>query len=181
MSTLQLYLAIGLVVHLCTAAHFTVNKRKAIRKGPLTTGLLALTGTVLLAFIVLHLKTFRFSSSTRRWRHPDAFPNAPSDRDLYFLMLELFSRPEQVAFYVSAIIAVGVHLHRGWSKTVLKMDGLLKEERQPVITIGHVLIVPLVVGFSLVPCWMYGIQQQWFADLIGIAVEGVDTCVNATV
>jgi hypothetical protein len=83
---------------------------------------IGLQGTILLAFIVLHLKAFRFSTSDRRWRHPDALPNAPSDRDLYFLMLELFEHPAQVLFYVSAIVAVGVHLHRGWSKTVLKMD-----------------------------------------------------------
>ena len=61
----ELYLAAGLVVHLVTASHFTYNKRKAIKKSPLTTGLLALTGTILLAFIILHLKAFRFSTSDR--------------------------------------------------------------------------------------------------------------------
>ncbi len=123
------------MVHLFSATHFTYNKRKAIKKSPLTTGLLALTGTVLLvrptcrlrtangharskqelssscrsqslttpmtttmcwcwqAFLVLHLKAFRFSDSARRWRHPDALPAAPSERDLYYLMLERFARP----------------------------------------------------------------------------------------
>eukprot|EP01046_Picozoa_sp_COSAG06_P007092 COSAG06_NODE_341_length_17184_cov_10.318525_6_plen_771_part_00 len=128
---IELYLAVGMVVHLFAAAHFTVNKRKAIKKGPLTTGLLALTGTILLAFVVLHLKAFRFSTSTRRWRHPDALANAPSDRDLYYLMLELFEQPAQVMFYVSAIVAVGVHLHRGWSKTVLKM--VLRKTHPPAL------------------------------------------------
>ena len=56
------------------------------------------------AFLVLHLKAFRFSDSARRWRHPDALPNAPSERDLYYLMLERFARPSEVAFYVSAIV-----------------------------------------------------------------------------
>ena len=64
----------------------------------------------------------RLRRGCSRWRHPDALPNAESDRDLYVLMLELFKQPAQVLFYVSAIVAVGVHLHRGWSKTVLKMD-----------------------------------------------------------
>lgn len=95
-------------------------------------------------------------------------------------MLELFSQPQQVAFYVSAIVAVGMHLHRGWSKTVLKMDGLLKEERQRVITMGHVPIYPLCAGFCLVPCWIYAVQQPWYAEALGKAVEGVDTCTNAT-
>ena len=45
------------------------------------------------AFLVLHLKAFRFSDSARRWRHPDALPAAPSERDLYYLMLERFARP----------------------------------------------------------------------------------------
>ena len=48
---------------------------------------------VSLGFLVLHLKAFRFSDSARRWRHPDALPNAPSERDLYYLMLERFARP----------------------------------------------------------------------------------------
>ena len=108
----ELYLAAGFFVHLYTAAKFTTSKRKAVAKKPLTIGLLALSGTVLLVFLVLHLWAFRFSPSTRRWRHTDSPPDAPTDRDLYFLMFELFSHPGQVAFYVAAIVAVGFHLHK---------------------------------------------------------------------
>ena len=46
-----------------------------------------------------------------------------------------------MAFYISAIAAVAVHLHRGWSKTVLKME-LRKEERAPVIALGQVIPTP---------------------------------------
>jgi hypothetical protein len=66
------------------------------------------------------------------------------------------------------------------NRCVFSQDGLLKEERQPVIAIGHMLIIPLCVGFCLVPCWMHAIQKQWFAEMIGRTVEGVITCENAT-
>ena len=46
--SVTLWWQVGLVVHLFSATHFTYNKRKAIQKSPMTTGLLALTGTVLL-------------------------------------------------------------------------------------------------------------------------------------
>jgi len=155
------------------------------------------------AFLVLHLKAFRFSDSARRWRHPDALPNAPSERDLYYLMLERFARPSEVAFYVSAIVrramiagvwvaffrecqqescgqgAVGVHLHRGWSKTVLKMD-LRKEERAPVIALGQALIYPLCLGFCAVPCWVWAVQQPHVAAALGVQLVTMEGCENAT-
>ena len=156
------------------------------------------------AFLVLHLKAFRFSDSARRWRHPDALPNAPSERDLYYLMLERFARPSEVAFYVSAIVrramiagnlgrilprecqqescgqgAVGVHLHRGWSKTVLKMD-LRKEERAPVIALGQALIYPLCLGFCAVPCWVWAVQQPHVAAALGVQLVTMAGCQNAT-
>jgi hypothetical protein len=53
---IELYLASGFLVHLLAASRFTYNKRRAIAKGPLTTGLLALSGTVLTVFLVLHLQ-----------------------------------------------------------------------------------------------------------------------------
>ena len=49
-----------------------------------------------------------------------------------------------MAFYISAIAAVAVHLHRGWSKTVLKME-LRKEERAPVIALGQVIPTPFTL------------------------------------
>ena len=88
---IECYLAVGFVVHLVSASHFTYNKRKAIGKAPTSTGLLALTGTVLIVFIALHLKAFRFSSSTRRWRHSASPTDSATDRDLYLLMLEEFA------------------------------------------------------------------------------------------
>ena len=106
---IELYLAVGTVVHIITAAKATWEKKKYVAKSPMQSGLLALTGTVLLVFFILHLKAVRFSSSTRRWRDPSAPESSATDRDLYFIMLELFHSPAQVALYVASVAALGFH------------------------------------------------------------------------
>ena len=84
-----------------------------------------------------------------------------------------------MAFYISAIAAVAVHLHRGWSKTVLKMD-LRKEERAPVIALGQALIYPLCLGFCAVPCWVWAVQQPHVAAALGVQLVTMEGCENAT-
>ena len=56
----------------------------------------------------------------------------------------------------------------------------LKEERTPVIMLGHILIYPLCLGFCAVPVWMYAVQQPMVAEWLGREVESVATCENAT-
>jgi|EP01047_Picozoa_sp_COSAG01_P031295 L-lactate dehydrogenase (cytochrome) len=176
---IELYLAMGFVVHVISAGRFTLNKRKAIGKAPLTTGLLALSGSIITVFVVLHLRAFRFSDSSRRWRHTNAPPDSPTDRDLYILMLELFASESQVVFYCATIVAIGFHLHRGWMKTVLKMD-ITKDERDTVVVIGHAMILPLCAGFASIPLWMYAVQQPALAAVLGRSPETVSSISNAT-
>jgi len=176
---IEAYLLIAVLVHMLSAGHFTLNKRKAIAKSALQVGLLALTGTVLSVFAVTHVKHFRFAASTRRWRHSASRPDSPTDRDLYADMLSIFVDPKQVAFYVLGIAAVAIHLHKGWAKTVLKME-ITKEQREPITRIGQALIYPLCFGFSAIPLFMYGVQQEGFAAAIGRQVESAGSTLNAT-
>jgi hypothetical protein len=93
---IELYLAVGTVVHIVTAGQATWQKKKYVAKSPMQSGLLAITGIILLVFFILHLKAVRFSPSTRRWRDPSDPESSATDRDLYFIMLELFQNPAQV-------------------------------------------------------------------------------------
>ena len=84
-------------------------------------------------------------------------------------MLEEFANPAVVAFYCAAAVAVGFHLHKGWSKTVLKLE-LPKDELQRATAIGHAMIFPMCAAFVIVPARMWAIQQPQLAPLLGLAV-----------
>ena len=74
-------------------------------------------------------------------------------RDLHGELSELFQDPAQVAFYLAAVGAVGVHLWVGWGKTVQKADeaAVPKAARAGVVALGRALVVPLCVGFAACP------------------------------
>ena len=71
-------------------------------------------------------------------------------RDLHAELVVLFSDPAQVAFYLAAVGAVGVHGWIGWGKTVRKTDVLMdKDTRSAVIAAGRWgIVVPVCVGFA---------------------------------
>lgn len=175
----ELYMLVTAVIHVATAGYFTANKRKMITKSPMANGKLAITGTVLLVFLVLHLKAFRFGPD----RATSIGSNNTTMRDLYQLQLELFADPFQVLFYLVSLGAVAVHLWYGWNKAVLKMD-VEKTSREPFTAIGHFLIWPLIGGFAICPVYMYLIQQPAvvaaFAPLVrpfASVISGrVETC-----
>eukprot|EP00656_Telonema_subtile_P049451 TRINITY_DN6151_c0_g1_i4.p1 TRINITY_DN6151_c0_g1~~TRINITY_DN6151_c0_g1_i4.p1 ORF type:complete len:720 (+),score=218.50 TRINITY_DN6151_c0_g1_i4:122-2281(+) len=57
---IEAYLGIAFVAHVLIATLFTWRKKKIVARSPIESGKLALSGTVLLLFLVLHLKAFRF-------------------------------------------------------------------------------------------------------------------------
>ena len=140
---LEYYLLITAAIHALTASYFTFNKSRYIMKKPISNGKLAITGTILVGFLVLHLKTFRFERGLR-----------DSHVDLYNLQMEVFKDFKQVLVYLVSIGCVGIHLWYGWTKAVLKMD-VPKNSREPYTLIGHLLIWPLLLGFAVVPVYMH--------------------------
>jgi len=148
---LECYLLLAAVLHVFSGMNFSWRKRKFINKAPLKNGKLFLSSLLVLAFIVLHLKTFRFCP----W--DDNFMVSAADGtkmlNLYKLELETFKNPLQVGFYIASIIALGIHLWNGWSKAVLKMD-IEKDNRESFIQIGHNLIWPLCLGFIICVIYM---------------------------
>src|SRR5215207_579590 len=64
------------------------------------------SGLWLLAFLIIHVKTFRFGVE-QEW--------PAGGRDLYLLEMQAFTNPLVVAFYVISMIVVGSHLWHGVS------------------------------------------------------------------
>jgi succinate dehydrogenase / fumarate reductase cytochrome b subunit len=106
------------------------------------------SGLVLLLFILVHVKQFKFGS----------FYQTVSDnpiRDLYRTEIEVFRNPFWVLFYVIGTLTVGLHLRHGISSGFqsIGFDHPLYTRRLTVI--GIVLAVIIGAGLGIIPVWVY--------------------------
>jgi succinate dehydrogenase / fumarate reductase cytochrome b subunit len=101
-----------------------------------------LSGVWLLAFTVLHLKTFKFGP----WYDtPDGM------RDLARLVDEVFRGPGYVLFYVLSMVVVGLHLRHGLSSAFHSL-GIEHRRYTPVILKAGLVIAALMgLGFAIIP------------------------------
>jgi succinate dehydrogenase / fumarate reductase cytochrome b subunit len=102
------------------------------------------SGLVLLAFVPLHLYTFKFGA----WYETGG---DPATRDLYRLVVEVFQDPLHVAWYVVAMVVIGFHLWHGFGSGI----ETLGVGRHPVRLAGKILAVVLAGGFAIIPVVLF--------------------------
>jgi succinate dehydrogenase / fumarate reductase cytochrome b subunit len=108
------------------------------------------SGLWLLAFIVIHVKAFRYGVE-HEW--------PAGGRDLYRLEMENLSNPLVVGFYVLSMFVVGSHLWHGAS-SALQSLGLDHPVWTPrVLAAGKVAAVLIAGGFMIIAVWVY-LQQS---------------------
>ncbi len=109
------------------------------------------SGVILLIFVVIHLKTFKFGPYYPYLSEADGVEM----RDLYRLVAEVFSQPGYVIWYVVAMALLGFHLRHGfWS--AFQSLGLYHPRWTPVIyTVGILVAIIIAVGFIGIPIWIY--------------------------
>ena len=100
-----------------------------------------LSGLFLLMFVPLHLWTFK-------WGPHYAVAGDPSVRDLHRLVIEEFHRPLEVAWYVGAMVIIGMHLWHGFGSG---LESLGMTDRPWLRRLGQALAVAITVGFVVVP------------------------------
>lgn len=104
------------------------------------------SGLWLLAFVIIHVKAFRFSPEYE-W--------PAGGRDLYRQEMENLSNPVMVGFYVLSMIVVGSHLWHGISSAFQSL-GVDHPKVTPVLlTAGKVFAVALAGGFMVIAVWVY--------------------------
>lgn len=101
------------------------------------------TGSILLLFVVLHLKHFKFGGAHE---HPGG---------LYGLEMETFSNPLMVIFYVISLVIIGFHLSHGfWS--AFQSLGLGNAKFTPrLVLLSKVLAAIIAGGFMAIPIWAF--------------------------
>jgi len=121
------------------------------------------SGIVILSFVVIHLRHFHFNENNPLTNGVE--DGLQSSVDFYSMMLEVFADDLTALGYVVAILAVGVHLFKGWGKAVHKMN-FDKEHGSarflhPVRTLGQWCAALVTVGFIACICGArYVLWQQ---------------------
>lgn len=151
----EAYLAGGFLLHAVTAGYLTLTskfKRKALTPGNFNANVaaLALSGSVLLGFLVWHVLEFRFGAD---YRTPEGH------RDLYTLQVEVFGSAPKVALYEVAVVALGVHLWKGWRSAVRALPGIESEQKGTALLLGQALAALLCGVFAACPVFVH-VQGQ---------------------
>jgi succinate dehydrogenase / fumarate reductase cytochrome b subunit len=111
-----------------------------------------LSGAFLFVFVLLHLATFKYG------QHYDSV-SQPGVRDLYRLMVEVFSRPGWVVFYVVGMVIVGFHLWHGVSSAFQSLGVDHPRVTPKLLVAGKLLAVLIAAGFIVIAAWAYLAQS----------------------
>jgi len=103
------------------------------------------SGLFLLFFVPFHLVTFKFGTHYTTASEPHV-------RDLYRLVIEVFSSPTYVVFYLVAMVIVGFHLWHGVS-SAFQSTGLYY--RKGLRTFGQIFAIAIAGGFLIIPILLY--------------------------
>ena len=153
---------LGLVtIHIVTAICLTIKNKKArpvdyAKKENQTTSVgartMAMTGMVILAFIIFHLMHFTF-----RVTHPEISNSldAHGHRDVFKMVVMSFQRPELAFGYVAALTLLFLHLSHGlWS--LFQSLGLLGERSLPIAKkISCAIAFILYLAYISIPLTCY--------------------------
>lgn len=104
------------------------------------------TGVVTFAFVVLHLRTFKFGA----W-----YNTSDGIRDLYRLQVEVFSKPFYVGFYMLCMALIGFHLWHGVSSAMQSLGVDHPRYTPRILWIGRALAVLIAGGFFVLPLYTY--------------------------
>jgi succinate dehydrogenase / fumarate reductase cytochrome b subunit len=110
------------------------------------------SGIFLLLFVPFHIKTFKFG--------PHYESAEPGVRDLYTLVVEVFSSPGYVVFYLVSMVIVGFHLWHGVASAFQSL-GIDRSGWAPTLRrIGWTVAIVLGLGFFTFPLYFFFIGSR---------------------
>ena len=111
---------------------------------------MALTGTVLLVFLVIHLINFKFADTAMV-----QLPSGEMGRDLKALVIDKFQNPLYAFGYTAVMILLGFHLKHGFWSAFTSLTMKHKKYSGVIYSIGIVVAILLAVGFLFIPLYIY--------------------------
>lgn len=111
---------------------------------------MALTGVVLLVFLVIHLASFKFGDTNMI-----TLPNGETGRNLKALVMESFQSPWYAFGYTFVMILLGFHLKHGFWSAFTSLTMKHKKYSAIIYSVGIVFAILIAVGFLFIPLYIY--------------------------
>lgn len=151
---LALLMHVGLAINLTATNRAAKETRYAVsakgkKKATLASRTMAIQGSLILVFIILHLITFKYGT------HYETEVNGVVMRDLARLMEETFQSTTYVVWYLVCLILLGFHLSHGVGSSFQSL-GLMEGSYRKVwtkLSYGYAFIVAL--GFIAQPLYLF--------------------------
>lgn len=143
---------VSIILHVIVTLALTISAR---RKRPIryksatsqTNSLgaryMGVLGTVILAFIIVHLSNFWYKAKFE------------GETDIYYLVVSKFQHLDQVIIYVIAMMAIFFHVLHGASSGFQSLGLITSKTRKyfQVFGILYALLIPIL--FALIPIYIY--------------------------
>ncbi len=143
------------VVHLIMAFRLTLEnnaarplpygERKTAGESTLSSRTMILTGVIILAFVILHVRQFKFgdkSGTGGLWE---------------LVVIKTFQDPMYLAIYVVAMLALGFHISHGIGSAFQSL-GLFSRNRRTMRLIGCTIGWIIALGFLALPVYSYVVK-----------------------
>lgn len=162
--TAESVLLLALIGHVTTAILLTIQNRSASgeryavkasgeKSATWASRTMAVQGSVILAFIILHLITFKYGA------YYETTVGGVVMRDLNKLVLEVFKQPGYAAWYIISLLLLLFHLSHG-AASVFQSFGILERKMQAGIKkLAWLYAIIVVVGFLSQPIYAFLYQH----------------------
>ncbi len=112
---------------------------------------MGILGTVILAFLIIHLSNFWYKAKFTDLLLYDEHGN----KDVYSLVINKFNHIESVVIYVISMLAIFLHTLHGFSSAFQSL-GLVNSKTRRYLTIAgmlYALLIPFL--FAMIPIYIY--------------------------
>ena len=164
----EIGLVLALIVHVITAISLSIQNKSANgsaaalqlgsryavapngdKKPPVASQYMGVQGSVVLAFIILHLITFKYGS------HYEVTVNGVVMRDLHRLVVEVFHSPNYIAWYSVCIVLLMFHLSHGVNSIFLSFGVLERKMQTNIKKIAWLYAIVVTLGFLSQPLYVF--------------------------
>lgn len=159
-------LAVLAIIHVITAirlkllaksarphAYHSAQSKGGKSKSGLSSKNMLITGVLILIFLVVHIRAFKFGPSIAEGYVANL--DGQQARDLYRLVRETFHDPIYVGFYVLMMGVLGMHLRHGVWSAFQSLGATNPRTSGPIYAIGTILGWGMALGFMAIPVIIY--------------------------
>ena len=107
------------------------------------------TGLIILVFLIIHIKSFKFGT------YYSATYDGVEMRDLYKLLLEYFSDPINVLWYIFSMLALGLHVSHGFWSAFQTLGVNHPRYNHPLRCFSFFFAVAISLGYIALPIYCY--------------------------